>query len=81
MPTKRKRGFGSMDPEAQKAIASMGGKAAHEQGKAHEFTGEEAREAGAKGGKAVAKDRDHMATIGRLGGQARGRNRKAKHHD
>jgi hypothetical protein len=81
MTTKAKRGFGGMDPATQKAIASLGGKAAHEQGKAHEFTAEEAREAGAKGGRVVAKDRDHMVAIGRKGGQARGRNRKAQHHD
>lgn len=35
-----------MDPETQREIASKGGKAAHEQGNAHEFTSEEAREAG-----------------------------------
>ena len=35
-----------MDPEKQREIASEGGKAAHEQGTAHEFTSEEAREAG-----------------------------------
>jgi uncharacterized protein len=45
-----KRGFASMDPEEQREIASMGGKAAHEQGTAHEFDSEEAREAGRKGG-------------------------------
>ena len=40
------RGFASMDPERQRQIASEGGKAAHEKGTAHEFTSEEAREAG-----------------------------------
>jgi len=45
-----KRGFGSMDEEKQREIASNGGKAAHEKGTAHEFTSEEAREAGRKGG-------------------------------
>lgn len=40
------RGFASMDPKTQREIASKGGKAAHEQGNAHEFTSEEAREAG-----------------------------------
>lgn len=45
-----KRGFASMDPEKQREIASMGGKAAHESGNAHEFSPEEAREAGRKGG-------------------------------
>ena len=39
-----------MDPDKQRKIASRGGKAAHEQGTAHEFTPEEARAAGWKGG-------------------------------
>jgi uncharacterized protein len=46
----KKRGFASMDAERQREIASMGGKAAHEKGTAHEFTSEEARKAGRKGG-------------------------------
>ncbi|MEO6406231.1 MAG: KGG domain-containing protein [Ferruginibacter sp.] len=44
------RGFASMDPIKQKEIASKGGRAAHQQGTAHEFSREEAREAGRKGG-------------------------------
>ncbi len=44
------RGFASMDPEKQRKIASKGGKTAHQKGTAHEFTSEEAREAGRKGG-------------------------------
>lgn len=63
-----RRGFGSMDPEKQRAIASKGGKAAHAQGSAHEFTSEEARAAGRKGGMSVSADRAHMAAIGRVGG-------------
>lgn len=47
------RGFASMDPERQREIAGMGGRAAHEQGTAHEWTSEEARKAGRKGGKAA----------------------------
>jgi general stress protein YciG len=46
------RGFASMDEDKQREIASKGGKAAHEQGTAHEFDSEEAREAGRKGGQA-----------------------------
>ena len=49
---KSNRGFASMDPQRQRAIASEGGRAAHEKGTAHEFTSEEAREAGRKGGQA-----------------------------
>lgn len=50
------RGFAAMDPDKQREIASKGGKAAHEQGVAHEFTSEEAREAGRKGGEARGRD-------------------------
>ncbi len=46
------RGFASMDPVKQREIASKGGQAAHLKGTAHEFTSEEAREAGRKGGRA-----------------------------
>lgn len=67
---RQKRGFAAMSPEKQKSIASQGGKAAHAAGTAHEFTSEEAREAGKKGGESVSKDREHMAEIGRKGGQA-----------
>ena len=69
------RGFASMDLSKQREIASKGGRAAHAQGRAHEFTADEARDAGRKGGEAVSRDREHMATIGRAGGRARGRNR------
>ena len=48
------RGFASMDREKQREIASKGGRAAHTKGTAHEFTPEEAREAGRKGGRARA---------------------------
>jgi|HubBroStandDraft_5_1064220.scaffolds.fasta_scaffold876121_1 general stress protein YciG len=72
---KSNRGFASMDHGKQREIASKGGKAAHAQGRAHEFTPDEARVAGRKGGEAVSRDRAHMAAIGRAGGQARGRNR------
>lgn len=44
------RGFASMSPTRQRKIASQGGKVAHQQGVAHEWTKEEAREAGRKGG-------------------------------
>ena len=44
------RGFASMDPQKQREIASEGGRAAHRQGVAHEWSSEEAREAGRKGG-------------------------------
>lgn len=46
-----------MDMEKQRRIASKGGRAAHEKGTAHEFTPEEAREAGRKGGEARGRAR------------------------
>ena len=49
---KEDRGFASMDRVKQREIASKGGKAAHQKGTAHEWTSEEAREAGRKGGMA-----------------------------
>jgi general stress protein YciG len=48
----RGRGFASMDREKQREIASKGGRAAHVQGTAHEWSSEEARAAGRKGGAA-----------------------------
>jgi general stress protein YciG len=49
---KEDRGFASMDRAKQREIASKGGKAAHVKGSAHEWSSEEAREAGRKGGMA-----------------------------
>lgn len=68
----RRRGFAGMDPEARRAIARAGGRAAHAQGVAHRFTPAEAREAGRKGGAVVSLDRRHMAEIGRKGGRSAG---------
>jgi general stress protein YciG len=68
---KSNRGFASMSPERQREIASKGGRAAHEKGTAHEWTPDEARRAGRKGGETVSRDRAHMAAIGREGGGAR----------
>ena len=47
---KERRGFASMSAEKQREIASKGGRAAHEKGTAHEWTADEARSAGRKGG-------------------------------
>jgi general stress protein YciG len=69
---KSARGFASMDQSKQKEIASKGGRAAHAKGTAHEFDSGEARAAGRKGGMAVSRNREHMAAIGRRGGEARG---------
>ncbi|MFL5497715.1 MAG: KGG domain-containing protein [Gemmatimonadaceae bacterium] len=59
---KTPRGFAAMDPQAQRAIAAKGGRAAHQKGTAHEFTSEEARIAGRKGGEASRGGRRSTAT-------------------
>jgi general stress protein YciG len=80
MAEKRPRGFAAMNAEQQRAIARLGGRAAHEKGTAHEFTREEAAQAGRKGGRAAhAKGTAHKWTsqeateAGRKGGQAHAR--------
>ena len=50
---KKPRGFAAMDRALVSAIARKGGKAAHAQGVAHEFSTDEAREAGRLGGRAT----------------------------
>jgi general stress protein YciG len=44
------RGFAAMNEQKQREIARKGGKAAHQQGVAHQWNSEEARKAGRKGG-------------------------------
>jgi uncharacterized protein len=61
---KEDRGFASMDRAKQREIASKGGKAAHQKGTAHEWTSEEAREAGRKGGMASHRRRKEMMDTG-----------------
>lgn len=70
--TKKKRGFGSMSPERQKEIASLGGKAAHAKHKGRRSTTEEARAAGIKGAEKLVAERgkDYFSVIGKLGGKA-----------
>ncbi|HUS13816.1 MAG TPA: KGG domain-containing protein [Chloroflexia bacterium] len=76
MAEAQERGFAAMDTEQQREIARKGGRVAHERGTAHEFTSDEARAAGRKGGEAVSRDREHMAAIGRKGGEAVSRDRR-----
>jgi general stress protein YciG len=61
---KEDRGFASMDRAKQREIASKGGKAAHQKGTAHEWTSEEARDAGRKGGLASHKRRREQMLAG-----------------
>jgi general stress protein YciG len=72
------RGFAAMTPEKQREIARRGGRAAHARGTAHEFSKEEARVAGKRGGDAVAKDRDYMSKIGRAGARKSAEVRKRR---
>ena len=60
----RDRGFASLSPERRREIARKGGRAAHQKGTAHEWTSEEARVAGRKGGRASSarKIRESLAT-------------------
>jgi uncharacterized protein len=65
--SKKKQGFAALDPKLVSAIARKGGIAAHKAGTAHQFSAEEARKAGSKGGRAVhakrqeQQDRDEAA--------------------
>ena len=66
---KEDRGFASMDRAKQREIASKGGKAAHQKGTAHEWTSEEAREAGRKGGMAShRRKQEQQQQPGEMGG-------------
>lgn len=55
IPAKKKKGFAAMTQEQRSRIASLGGKAAHAAGTAHKYTSEEARAAGAIGGRSRRK--------------------------
>jgi hypothetical protein len=77
-PERKPRRFAATDPARRRAVASMGGKAAHAQGAATGFiAGEEARQAGRKGGKAAhARGTGHRFTIDEaraVGARSRGR--------
>ena len=67
---KEDRGFASMDRNKQREIASKGGKAAHQKGTAHEWTSEEAREAGRKGGMASHRRKQQQQGGGESSGNA-----------
>ena len=60
---KERRGFASMSPEKQREIASKGGRAAHEKGTAHEWTADEARNAGRKGGQVSRGGRGRLVPL------------------
>jgi len=60
---KARRGFASMSQEKQRQIASKGGRAAHAKGTAHEWSAEEARRAGRKGGQASRGGRGKIPSV------------------
>lgn len=74
---KSNRGFASMTEQRRKEVAARGGKSAQNRKTAHVWTSETASAAGKLGGEKIAQNRDHMATIGRLGGLARAANKRA----
>ncbi len=76
MIPKSRRGFASWDPEKLRDVSRRGGRAAHQSGKTRQYTSEEARQAGRKGGQVVSRDREHMVRIGRLGGLTSGGRRR-----
>ena len=73
----KRRGFASMTPDKRRKIAAMGGVRAHQLGKAHEFTPQEASAAGKLGGKALArsKPRSYFAALGGKGGESTAQDR------
>lgn len=70
---KGKQGFASFSPERLKEVAQKGGKKAHELGRAHEFTEEEAKAAGRRGGMELSRKfgKGYMSKIGKAGVQKR----------
>ena len=58
-----------MERTKQREIASKGGKAAHQKGTAHEWTSEEAREAGRKGGMASHRRKQEQQSSGSAEGE------------
>lgn len=60
---KARRGFASMTREKQREIASRGGRAAHEKGTAHEWSSDEARSAGRKGGQSSRGGRGRLVPV------------------
>ena len=73
---KLRRGFALIPKETLRQWASLGGKISQQEENAHRFTSETAREAGKRGGEAIAKDREYMRELGRRGGIAKTNARK-----
>lgn len=80
-PRPRPRGFAAMPPERVREIAAMGGRKSHQLGVAYQWSSTEAAEAGRRGGALIAQDREHMARIGKAGGERSKLNRQARRRD
>jgi len=63
----KRRGFALIDETARREMARKGGQVAHQRGSAHEWTSEEAREAGRKGGGVLLRSGDDGRTSGLRG--------------
>jgi general stress protein YciG len=61
--TKSKRGFGRLSAEERQRISRKGGVASHAKGTGHEFTRDEARAAGQRGGSKNAENRRRQAGL------------------
>jgi general stress protein YciG len=59
----RKRGFAAMDPERMREIAAMGGRIAHEQGRAHKFNSAEGQAAGRKRAAQMQEERERKQRL------------------
>jgi hypothetical protein len=57
MKDDKPHGFAAMDPERQRKLASLGGRTAQAKGTGHQWTRDEAKIAGAKGGKTPRRKR------------------------
>jgi hypothetical protein len=71
MRTKPHRGFDTLDPAEQRALAAKGGRSGHAQKKSHEWTREEAAAAGRKGGIAGARKRREQREAERIAEEAK----------
>lgn len=76
---RKPRGFAAMDRKLVSEIARKGGKAAHSAGTAHEFTTEEARIAGRKGGRATHAKRRARIEEAERGTQGESQERAGEH--
>jgi general stress protein YciG len=59
------RGFAALSPDRRHEISSKGGRTAHAQGRAHQYTSKTAAIAGRKGGLAVSADKEYMQELAR----------------